>query len=433
MNNLYDSKLRDKEIAFPVLLEELKTNPIFKMSLGSKELFHSNFLEYIKEVDMELFLSIINRLLPANSKLLDRKDYKLSRELENFDLCLYHEEVTSTKKKKDGQEQGKKQIVFDLILENKVKSIPRKEQLKEYEDKVNKHNPEGHTTRYILLSLAENFADKSDIENENVWQIKCYKDLYDAISSEINSNNLQFSCPKDKTYIQDYCEFILNLHQLQEKILMDVEKQPLFQDVEEFKKYRLHDLYIKLRCAKFLILLQEKLQEKLRDKGISLSPVHFLNNHGDIRNKHQKRGVYLNQNIFRSVGQAAAFLYLEDGKYSDIYEIVVQGNQYRHGINSCMFAEYEKEKVESQNKLWQTFNNKQFDKKFLSLSGVFPDSDPQPKYKRKNNKSKIEKIGIFCGYNHDYVYKYKDISNLKVKYLIDVMAEDIIAVFYANN
>ena len=46
-----------------------------------------------------------------------------------------------------------------------------------------------------------------------------------------------------------------------------------------------------------------------------------------------------------------------------------------------------------------------------------------------NNKSKIQKIDNFCGYNHDYVYKYKDISNLKVKDLIDVMAEDIIAVF----
>ena len=102
MNNLYDSKLRDKEIDLSELLKELKKNPIFKMSLGSKELFHSNFLEYINEVNEGLFLSIINRLLPDNSKLPNGIDYKLSRELENFDLCLYHE-VTSTKKKKDGQ------------------------------------------------------------------------------------------------------------------------------------------------------------------------------------------------------------------------------------------------------------------------------------------------------------------------------------------
>ena len=429
MNNLYDSNLRDKKNNLSVLLKDLKTNPIFKMSLGSKELFHSNFLEYIKEVDMELFLSIINRLLPADSKLQNDINYKLSRELENFDLCLYHEELTSTKKKKDGQEQGKKQIVFDLILENKVKSIPRKEQLKEYEDKVNKHNPKGHTTRYILLSLSENFADKSDIENGKVWQIKSYKDLYDAITSEISSNNLQSSYPKDYTYIKDYCVFIDKLHQLQKIILINVESQSLFCDVEVFKKYRLHDLYIKLRCAKFLILLQEK----LRDKGISLSLVHFLNNHGDIRNKHQKRGVYLNQNIFRSVGQAAAFLYREDGDNNDIFEIVVQGNQYRHGINSRRLADYSKEKVESQNNLWQSLDKKQFEKKFLSLSDVLPDSDPQPKYKRKNNKSKIEKIDIFCGYNHDYVYKYKDISKLLVKNLLEVMAEDIIAVFQANH
>ena len=33
------------------ILGELKMNPIFKMSLGSKELFHSNFLEYLWELD----------------------------------------------------------------------------------------------------------------------------------------------------------------------------------------------------------------------------------------------------------------------------------------------------------------------------------------------------------------------------------------------
>lgn len=400
-----------------VILDKLKENPIFKMSLGSKELFHSNFLEYIKEVDMGLFLSILNRLLPNNSELPNAFDYKLSRELENFDLCLYHEEVTSTKKKKDGQEQEKKQIVFDLILENKVKSIPRKEQLEEYENKVKNHNPEGHTTRYILLSLAEKFPDRQSIEDKKLWHVVTYKDLYDAINNELS----RLSKNRDRAYISDYCEFIGNLHRLQEEILSGFENQSLFADVILFKDYRMHDLYIKLRCAYFLILLKEKLNK------IGIKEVHFINNHGDIRGKYQKKGIYLNQNIFRSVGQAAAFIYKENGKDKDIFEIVIQGNQYRHGINSSRLAKYNKEKVESQNILWNFFNQKIYESEFLSLSKVngLPTGDALPLKIRNNNKSNVKKIAPFCGYNHDYVYKYKDIDKLLVKDLLEIMTNDI--------
>lgn len=231
------------------------------------------------------------------------------------------------------------------------------------------------------------------------------------------------SYPKDMNYIQDYCDFINKLHLLQNEMLMNFEDQKIFQDVEMYKQYRLHDLYIKLRCAKFLILLQDKLKKEM------ISPVHFLNNHGDIRKIHKTRGVYLNQNIFRSVGQAAAFLYLENGEKNDIYEIVIQGNQFRHGINSCRLADYSKDKVESQNILWNTFNRCPFEKDFLSLYNIMSNICVKPQIKRKNNKSEINKIGAFCAYNHDYVYKYKDISSLKVFELLEVMTNDIIFVY----
>ena len=113
------------------ILEELGKMAIFKMSLGSKELFHSNFLEYLFYIDHNKFVSLINSLLlPEGKKLLDRVDYKISREKENFDICLYHEE----KREKIRRNQKKcTYVVYDLILENKVKSIPYKEQLNEYE------------------------------------------------------------------------------------------------------------------------------------------------------------------------------------------------------------------------------------------------------------------------------------------------------------
>ena len=40
------------------ILKGLGKKPIFKMSLGSKELFHSNFLEFLWEIDNDLFIRI---------------------------------------------------------------------------------------------------------------------------------------------------------------------------------------------------------------------------------------------------------------------------------------------------------------------------------------------------------------------------------------
>ena len=89
------------------------------MSLGSKELFHSNFLEYLWNVNQRAFIDMINSLPSGKlNKKLDSNqsnNYILGREVENFDICIFHND-----------NQGK---VYDLVLENKVKSIPYKEQL----------------------------------------------------------------------------------------------------------------------------------------------------------------------------------------------------------------------------------------------------------------------------------------------------------------
>ena len=41
----------DKELS--TIIKELKQNPLFAMSLGNKELFHSNFWAWIMEIESE--------------------------------------------------------------------------------------------------------------------------------------------------------------------------------------------------------------------------------------------------------------------------------------------------------------------------------------------------------------------------------------------
>ena len=93
-------------------INKLKKSPIFNLSLSSKELFHSNFLSWLAESYNEEFGNIFIKYLkeePSDSRIEDIK-----REKKNIDLSF---------KYSNGQE---------LLIENKIKSIPYAEQLIKY-------------------------------------------------------------------------------------------------------------------------------------------------------------------------------------------------------------------------------------------------------------------------------------------------------------
>lgn len=382
------------------ILTQLNSMPIFRLSLGSKELFHSNFLEFLWDMNKAMFIRIINKLLPADHRLPENINYsyhELSREKENFDICVFH---SITKKKK-------MHIVYDLIIENKVKSIPSKIQLDDYVTKVlkNKWN-KGCPPRYILLTLVDVFADKKIIEDEKVWTIANYNDLKMAVEQEQSI----FCTNVGASYVKDYCLFIEQLHKLQHLILSNFETSQLFGDVEEYKQCRLHDLYIKLRCCHFLMLLKDRIEKQ----GL---PVSFIKEHKNIRVKHIPQ-IYLNYNIFRGVGQAAAWLYTSTCNSIDenIYEIVIQGNQYRHGINSCRYALKGVDKIKSQQNIWNELNKNQFDADFLQTL-------------KKPEKAKKNRSNAFNGYGNEYIYRYDLIDKETVTGLLDRMVDDITKVY----
>ena len=112
------------------LLKQFKQNPMYFFSLSSKELFHSNFLEFLFQTDCEKFFNIIDQLLGTNFSSAPNK-YELSREKEKFDICISHK----VKTKRDNEAD-----CYDLIIENKVKSIPYYTQLAGYQEKADKQN-----------------------------------------------------------------------------------------------------------------------------------------------------------------------------------------------------------------------------------------------------------------------------------------------------
>ena len=106
----------------------LRSNMLFQVSLGSKELFHSNFLAWLfdtyKALAHELFLPFMD----SSFEFLSEGSF-VDREKGNTDLRLNYANNRH------------------VIIENKVKSMPYEEQLEKYAKNT------GKDQCYILLSL----------------------------------------------------------------------------------------------------------------------------------------------------------------------------------------------------------------------------------------------------------------------------------------
>ena len=383
---------------FEQILKELNTLPIFKMSLGSKELFHSNFFEYLWSIDTQKFIGLINDLF--GKEVLDKNNsmsYELSREKENFDICIHHQD-------------GKK-TVYDVIIENKVKSIPNKKQLDDYVGKVKNHK-QVQDANYLLLSLIEDFPDKAKIEEKGIWTIVNYNHLHAAIDKSFPND-----ASKHSVYIKDYLEFIHLMQELQKEIIpSNFIYETLWPNYADYKTYRLHDLYIKLRGLKFLAMLKNQLENMgIASDIVSIGGDKLRVAHNQDNSSNSLK-VYLNWNVFNAVGQIAAFIYRGG---NEIYEIVIQGNQYRHGINYYDDSDPQlKNWIQNKNdkaiiEIWNRVGKNSF------MNGYYWEQDLQP-FNKQYRKEKP-----YCQYKPDYVYRYRDISKEKIGDLLKGMVEDI--------
>lgn len=119
-------------------IEFLKASPVFAMSLSAKELFHSNVLEWIcKNVEgaWEVLFG------PEMTKPLPRGAPKIDREKSNLDLTFSF---------------GDGRLV---VIENKVKSLPDKEQLDRYKSLVDNRRGSQAKADLILLAMGPAEAD----------------------------------------------------------------------------------------------------------------------------------------------------------------------------------------------------------------------------------------------------------------------------------
>ena len=226
-------------------LDALNANPMFHMSLASKELFHSNFLYWLWKLDANKFLTLLDKLSGGEDSFckMNPKTIEVKREYQHFDLCVLEKDKPL------------------LVIENKVKSIPYVEQLNEYTGKLD------GDCKKVLLTLMQYFPDKSNISG---WEIKHYNDLAVAIKESYVDTEYQ-------TFIDEYIKFISILHNLSTSWNPDnvlITKQTIY---KVFENLRLHDLFGKL----FFSRVAAELKKNLVEQGVDLSNISVSSSYSD--------------------------------------------------------------------------------------------------------------------------------------------------------
>ncbi len=391
------------------LLEQFKQNPMYFFSLSSKELFHSNFLEFLFQTDCKKFFNIIDQLLSTNFSS-DPDKYALSREKEKFDICISHKVETK---------RGNEANCYDLIIENKVKSIPYYTQLAGYQEKAEEHNKNLSNTpvKILLLSLVKDFPDKAKIEEQENWAIAHYDQLCTLIRREFSNH------PTIGQYVKDYCDFLDLLDALQQSIIDD-NANGLFNNRDTYKPYRFHDIYAKLRSALFLMDFKKEIEQMVKAYGMEVKFVDSI--HDVIIAEEYAPGIYLHYGINQGVGVADIWIPIwKDGRICK-YEIVIQGVQYRHGYSEPTLNGNPQPTV---NQLWGA-NGKggveqdPFYKDFECGNGIY------------GPLSESGMRGQYCQYSHQgratYLYTYLKIDKLERAKLLEIAIKDTLKLLNEN-
>ncbi|MCA9361569.1 PD-(D/E)XK nuclease family protein [Candidatus Kaiserbacteria bacterium] len=268
-------------------IEAIKTSPLFQLSLGSKELFHSNFMAWLAGK----YPTLVGQLFAPylKDKTGDLTIIKVEREQKNIDIYLYFA---------NGQE---------LIIENKVKSIPYIEQLKEYS-----HNHKDHQN-FLLLTLTRPEFTKTD--KIPVHDIFWHTMSYQTLALALNKLAPDIKDPYDKFIISDYVFFITFISSALEKV--EVSESDYFtfykpdtdQTLSLLKDLRMADVYLKIKYQSLGSLVHQQLI-----KSIPNAQIHF----GTFPKEPKKGTLYISYGMQRAQGIAQICYKIEEGLYASI-------------------------------------------------------------------------------------------------------------------
>lgn len=333
----------------------LKYSPLFNLSLSSKELFHSNFLAWIFENYREETVAFFNEKIES-FQLIELLE--VEREKNHIDITLTFNDS------------------YKVLIENKVKSLPRQDQLDEYNSTLNK----GKEVLFLLSLFPFNYQ---------------YFISYQEISDWLQSINIpiELDCKYEdqiKKYyiIKDYIGVAKDLTELvkflsEEDIIFNFHSRSFL--YAAFNELRLHDIFHKIKYSRLKDRISAKVLDWLEEESLP-------------------KDLFVANDYF-SRGSAAANLTIPintDDKRM-YFEIQLQDNILR-------FILFSRGCVKNQNII---LNNSLFHD-FFNLSGI----ESYSIFEKAKMRNDFNKYGDYIIYNYVIV-----VDGCNIEALIDAIVE----------
>lgn len=205
-------------------IERLKNSPIYAMSLGSKELFHSNFWAWLMKKDLG-FIEVFFE------ERIDNPEVK--REEENRDLTIW--------------ENRWDQKAY--VIENKIKAIPTREQLVKYQESLKEKFVKG-----ILTGL------RKPMEGilPDGWTFLSYRTIAKRLRERTSLLD-DLSC----AILEEYCDIIETIDSIFTELIPEkcagdflysnsTTKDQEDNIIGDLKEVHLDDIYKKILASEFL-------------------------------------------------------------------------------------------------------------------------------------------------------------------------------------
>ncbi len=209
-------------------IDKLKSNPVFNMSLHSKELFHSNFWAWLFEHNVEYAKIFFPDLKKCDS---------VEREQGHRDITIWSEKKA-------------------YIIENKFKSIPGLKQIKDYQSEVGDKFAKGVLTGIVYPDFMKNESDWIFITYREI-AVKI-KDVADKVEAEAF----------EKELISRYSEMLLDLNEVIVETLKNSSNNWVTSiDFLEISKIRMDDIVKKLVASNYVSYMNKVGLDELLDNN----------------------------------------------------------------------------------------------------------------------------------------------------------------------
>ena len=362
------------------IINKLSESPIYAMSLGNHELFHSNFWAWIMENDSNFVKELFGDEISG---------YEIKREFYNTDIAIIVGENV-------------------YVIENKFKSLPDKKQLKNYKNKFDnkriKYNDK--TLKFKMGLLISPF--KTGLDLPDGWEHIKYEDVLKKISNFAENLEDDFH----KRVIREYVESTREVINIMTKELSDSkvnQKLRLSSECykETYEKIKLSDILRKLNAQQFVQHFKDKVKE---DKDL-LDISEYIYIDADYTHKNAIVNAFIiipNDNNFENDNLCDIN---KKAEYKLLIGNQIQGNRYCRAVSRSKKLENSKP-----SELFDEFKGNWFDNDFENGEIDFPKMNSKKKTSmsprsKSNDTDNGNKYNIFDKSNkNSFIYQYFNID-----------------------